>query len=131
MNCTCFLIYHQPTCSCRHLLVYNLHTQFGQDATPISLLIRGEIQITFLSRNYWCKITIDVTRNSSSQRQANLSRTHLKVVNMFHGHRTCIKNKPGIFFLFPPIPPHVLCGLRGPPSWAWQECNRLLRLGRP
>ena len=23
------------------------------------------------------------------------------------------------------------CGLHGPPSWAWQECNRLLRLGRP
>ena len=23
------------------------------------------------------------------------------------------------------------CGLRGPPSWEWQECNRLLRLGRP
>ena len=23
------------------------------------------------------------------------------------------------------------CGLRGPPSWSWQECNRLLRLGRP
>ena len=23
------------------------------------------------------------------------------------------------------------CGLRGPPSWVWQECNRLLRLGRP
>ena len=23
------------------------------------------------------------------------------------------------------------CGLRGPPFWAWQECNRLLRLGRP
>ena len=22
-------------------------------------------------------------------------------------------------------------GLRGPSSWAWQECNRLLRLGRP
>jgi len=22
-------------------------------------------------------------------------------------------------------------GLRGPPSWAWQECNWLLRLGRP
>ena len=22
------------------------------------------------------------------------------------------------------------CGLRGSPSWAWQECNRLLRLGR-
>ena len=34
-----------------------------------------------------------------------------------------------IFFL--PMPPHVLCGLRGPPFWAWQECNRLLRLGRP
>jgi hypothetical protein len=23
------------------------------------------------------------------------------------------------------------CGLLSPPSWAWQECNRLLRLGRP
>ena len=34
-------------------------------------------------------------------------------------------------FFFLPMPPHVLCGLRGPPSWAWQECNRLLRLGRP
>ena len=22
-------------------------------------------------------------------------------------------------------------GLRGSPSWAWQECNRLLKLGRP
>ena len=32
---------------------------------------------------------------------------------------------------FSPMPPHVLCGLRGPPSWARQECNRLLRLGRP
>jgi hypothetical protein len=29
------------------------------------------------------------------------------------------------------MPPHVLCGLRRPPSWAWQECNRLLRLGHP
>ena len=28
-------------------------------------------------------------------------------------------------------PPHVLCGLRGPPSWAWQKCNLLLKLGRP
>ena len=35
------------------------------------------------------------------------------------------------FFFFFPMPPHVLCGLRGPPSWAWQECNRLLSLGRP
>ena len=35
--------------------------------------------------------------------------------------------------IFPPLPmpPHVLCGLRGSPSWAWQECNQLLRLGRP
>ena len=31
----------------------------------------------------------------------------------------------------PPMPPHVLCGLRGLPSWARQECNRLLKLGRP
>ena len=35
------------------------------------------------------------------------------------------------FSFFFPMPPHVLCGLRDPPSWAWQECNRLLRLGRP
>ena len=30
-----------------------------------------------------------------------------------------------------PMPPRVLCGLRGPPSWAWQECYQLLRLERP
>jgi len=30
-----------------------------------------------------------------------------------------------------PMPPHVLYGLRGLRSWAWQKCNRLLRLGRP
>jgi len=34
-----------------------------------------------------------------------------------------------IFFLS--NAPHVLDGLRGLPSWAWQKCNRLLRLGRP
>jgi len=32
---------------------------------------------------------------------------------------------------FPPNATTCPCGLRGPPSWAWQECNRLLRLGRP
>ena len=33
---------------------------------------------------------------------------------------------------FPPPCHHMsFSGLRGPPSWAWQECNRLLRLGRP
>ena len=37
-----------------------------------------------------------------------------------------------IFFFFPPQRHHMsFCGLRGPPSWAWQECNRLLRLRRP
>ena len=36
-----------------------------------------------------------------------------------------------ILSFFGPIPPHVLCGLRGPLSWAWQERNPLLRLGRP
>ena len=41
-----------------------------------------------------------------------------------------VKEKDKLFF-FGPMPPHVLCGLRGPPSWAWQECYRLLRLGRP
>ena len=34
-------------------------------------------------------------------------------------------------FFPPPMSPHILCGFRGPPFWAWQECNRLLRLGRP
>ena len=29
------------------------------------------------------------------------------------------------------MPPHALCGFHGPPSWAWLECNRHLRLGRP
>jgi len=27
------------------------------------------------------------------------------------------------FFVFNPMPPHVLYGLRGLPSWAWQKCN--------
>jgi len=31
----------------------------------------------------------------------------------------------------PPHAPTCPCGLRGLPSWAWQKCNRLLRLGRP
>ena len=34
-------------------------------------------------------------------------------------------------FFFKSNAPHVLDGLRGLPSWAWQKCNRLLRLGRP
>ena len=33
-------------------------------------------------------------------------------------------------FFFGPMPPHALCGLCGPHSFAWYECNRLLRLGR-
>ena len=35
------------------------------------------------------------------------------------------------FFIFLFNAPHVLDGLRGLPSWGWQKCNRLLRLGRP
>ena len=40
---------------------------------------------------------------------------------------------PGVFFFLPSLSnaPHVLYGLRGLPSWAWQKCNRLLRLGHP
>jgi len=34
-------------------------------------------------------------------------------------------------YIFPSNAPHVLYGLRGLPSWAWQKCNRLLRLERP
>jgi len=32
---------------------------------------------------------------------------------------------------FPPNAPTCPCGLRGFPSWVWQKCNRLPRLGRP
>ena len=32
------------------------------------------------------------------------------------------------FFL---IPSHVHTNFRGPPSWLWRNCNRLLSLGRP
>ena len=31
----------------------------------------------------------------------------------------------------PPIPPHALLWTSWFPSWTWQKCNRLLRLGRP
>jgi len=42
------------------------------------------------------------------------------------------KSYRGLFFtIFFSMPLHVLYGLRGLPSWAWQKCNRLLRLGRP
>ena len=34
-------------------------------------------------------------------------------------------------FFFLSNAPHVLYGLRGLPSCAWQKSNRLLRLGRP
>ena len=29
------------------------------------------------------------------------------------------------------MPPHVHTKFRGPPSWLWRKCNRLLRLGHP
>jgi hypothetical protein len=31
----------------------------------------------------------------------------------------------------PPMPQHVHTKFRGPLSWLWRKCNRLLRLGRP
>ena len=36
-----------------------------------------------------------------------------------------------IFFFFFQCHHMSFCGLRGPPSWAWQKCNRLLSLGSP
>ena len=42
-----------------------------------------------------------------------------------------LKFKEEKYFFSRPMPPHILCGLRGPPSWAWQEYSRQLRLGRP
>ena len=32
-----------------------------------------------------------------------------------------------LYYVFISNAPHVLYGLRGLPSWAWQKCNRLLR----
>ena len=36
-----------------------------------------------------------------------------------------------IYIYIPPNATTCPCGLRGPPSWAWQECNRLLRVLHP
>ena len=45
------------------------------------------------------------------------------------------ENNPNYIYIYIciyfPNATHALRGFRGPPSWAWQECNRLLRLGRP
>jgi len=41
-------------------------------------------------------------------------------------HLPVQKDVTSIDFFFS-MPPHVLYGLRGLPSWAWQKCNRLLR----
>ena len=35
------------------------------------------------------------------------------------------------WIFFCQIPPHVHTNFRGPRSWLWRKCNRLLRLGRP
>ena len=35
-----------------------------------------------------------------------------------------------MYIYFSPMPPQVICRLRGPPSWAWLECNSLLSLWR-
>ena len=35
-----------------------------------------------------------------------------------------------VYIYLSPMPPQVICRLRGPPSWAWLECNCLLILGR-
>jgi len=29
------------------------------------------------------------------------------------------------------MPPHVHTNFRGPPSWLWRKCNRILRMGPP
>ena len=55
--------------------------------------------------------------------------SYIKCSNVSLAYDCIVKTCKCFFFL--PVPPHVLCGLRGPPSWAWQKCNGLLRLGRP
>jgi hypothetical protein len=51
----------------------------------------------------------------------------------YHGDRIGLHFYPTEGKYPPHIPKAVTCpcGLRGPPSWAWQQCNRPLRLGRP
>ena len=47
-------------------------------------------------------------------------------------HRVTRKVVRSSFILFSPLmPPHVHTNFRGPPSWLWRKCNRLLMLGRP
>jgi hypothetical protein len=55
-----------------------------------------------------------------------------KIVTCYAAYLNFTGTLPAVSQKYPP-PPNVttcLCGLRGPPSWAWQEYNRLLSLGR-
>ena len=53
------------------------------------------------------------------------TRSFTRSASMFLRHDSSVTVPP------PPMPPHVFCGLRGPPSWTWHEWNRRLSLGRP
>ena len=61
--------------------------------------------------------------------------SHLWLLSLYHIFPTlCHKQhdfRKKLLNTSPSMPPHDLYGLRGPPCWAWQEWNRLLRLGRP
>ena len=43
---------------------------------------------------------------------------------MIYGIQHCM------YIYFSPMPTQVICRIRRPPSWAWQDCRRLLSLGR-
>ena len=79
--------------------------------------IRGWHLFTIIT--IYTQDTIHIRRHKQTRTATNTIYWHLPVPGL-HGR---------IFFC--PLPPHVLCGHRGPPSWSWQEWNRLLRLGRP
>ena len=61
------------------------------------------------------KITLDATANP---------RNHQNLIEQI---REGVRK---LFFFFL-MPPHVHTNFRGPPSWLWRKCNRLLSLGRP
>jgi len=53
------------------------------------------------------------------------------IMNVVLEPTTFVLAYPSVFKLFSSNAPTCPYGLRGLPSWAWQKCNRLLRLGRP
>ena len=56
---------------------------------------------------------------------------NIRMVSFFHQPIIANSIQIKLCKYFFPMPPHALCGLRGPPCWAWQYLNQLQWLGRP